>query len=46
MTTVHTECLITMEEVATDNQANDTVTPYHPVVTSSAHQEVSQPEGD
>ena len=47
---VCTECLISMEEVATDNQPNDTVMPNHPLVatqlTSSVHQEISQPEGD
>ena len=47
---VCTECLISMEEVATDNQPNDTVIPNHPLVTtqltSSVHEEMSQPEGD
>ena len=39
------DCLITMEDVATENQSNDTVTPNHPVVTSSVHQQMSQAEG-
>ena len=43
---VCTECLIIMEEVATDNQAIDTVIPNHPVVTSSVHQQMSQSEGN
>ena len=47
---VCTECLISMEEVATDNQPNVIVIPNHPLVTtpltSSVHQEMSQPEGD
>ena len=43
---VCTECLITMEEVATDYQANDTVTSNHLVATNSVHQQISQPEGN
>ena len=35
-----------MEEVATDNQPNDTFIPNHPLVTSSVQQQMSQPEGD
>ena len=40
------ECLITMEDIATDYQSNDTVTPNHPVVTSGIHQQMSQPDGN
>ena len=43
---VCTECLISMEEVATDNQASDTVTQNHRLVTSNIQQQISQPEGD
>ena len=43
---VCTECLISMKEVATDNQASDTVTPNHPLVTGSVDQQMSRPEGD
>ena len=34
-----------MEEVAVGKQANDTVTPFHPLLTRAAHQQTYQPEG-